>query len=29
MADLAFNNLRAHFAGEPVITPVPECQESA
>ena len=26
MADLAFNNLRAHFAGEPVLTPVPECQ---
>ena len=25
MADLAFNNLRAHFANEPVITPVPEC----
>jgi len=26
MADLAFNNLAAHFAGQPVLTPVPECQ---
>ncbi len=26
MADLAFNNLRAHFAGEPLLTPVPECR---
>jgi hydroxypyruvate reductase len=26
MADLAFGNLRAHFAGEPPLTPVPECQ---
>ena len=26
MADLAFNNLAAHFAGLPVLTPVPECQ---
>jgi len=26
MADLAFNNLAAHFAGRPVLTPVPECQ---
>lgn len=26
MADLAFGNLRARFAGEPVLTPVPECQ---
>jgi lactate dehydrogenase-like 2-hydroxyacid dehydrogenase len=25
MADLAFNNLREHFAGRPVLTPVPEC----
>ena len=25
MADLAFNNLAAHFAGQPVLTPVPEC----
>ncbi len=25
MADLAFNNLAAHFAGKPVLTPVPEC----
>ncbi len=26
MADLAFGNLRAHFAGQPLLTPVPECQ---
>jgi lactate dehydrogenase-like 2-hydroxyacid dehydrogenase len=26
MADLAFANLRAHFAGQPLLTPVPECQ---
>ncbi len=26
MADLAFANLKAHFAGEPLLTPVPECQ---
>ena len=26
MADLAFNNLAAHLAGKPVLTPVPECQ---
>jgi hydroxypyruvate reductase len=26
MADLAFGNLQAHFAGKPVLTPVPECQ---
>ncbi len=26
MADLAFNNLKAHFAGEPLLTPVPECR---
>jgi len=26
MADLAFANLRAHFAGEPLPTPVPECR---
>ena len=26
MADLAMANLRAHFAGEPVKTPVPECR---
>ncbi len=26
MADLAFNNLAAHFAGQPVLTAVPECQ---
>lgn len=25
MADLAFGNLREHFAGRPVVTPVPEC----
>jgi len=25
MADLAFNNLAAHFAGASVLTPVPEC----
>lgn len=25
MADLAFNNLAAHFSGKPVLTPVPEC----
>jgi hypothetical protein len=29
MADLACNNLRTHFAGEPVLTPVPECQAEA
>ena len=26
MADLALNNLVAHFAGKPLLTPVPECQ---
>jgi hydroxypyruvate reductase len=26
MADLAFGNLRAHFAGQPLLSPVPECQ---
>lgn len=26
MADLAANNLAAHFSGKPLITPVPECQ---
>ncbi|MEO7952876.1 MAG: 2-hydroxyacid dehydrogenase [Polaromonas sp.] len=26
MADLAAANLRAHFAGEPLLSPVPECQ---
>ena len=26
MADLAFNNLSAHLAGRPVLTPVPECR---
>lgn len=26
MAELAFNNLEAHFAGEPLLTPVPECR---
>jgi hydroxypyruvate reductase len=26
MADLAANNLAAHFAGKPLLTPVPECQ---
>lgn len=25
MADLAFNNLKRHFAAQPVLTPVPEC----
>jgi lactate dehydrogenase-like 2-hydroxyacid dehydrogenase len=25
MADLAFNNLKAHFAGQPLLSPVPEC----
>lgn len=25
MADLAFGNVREHFAGRPVLTPVPEC----
>ena len=25
MADLAADNLRAHFAGAPLLTPVPEC----
>ena len=26
MADLAFANLQAHFAGKPLLSPVPECQ---
>jgi hydroxypyruvate reductase len=26
MADLALNNLQAHFAGEPLLSPVPECR---
>jgi hydroxypyruvate reductase len=26
MADLAFGNLQAHFAGKPLLSPVPECQ---
>ena len=26
MADLAFGNLQAHFAGRPLLTPVPECR---
>ena len=26
MADLAMGNLAAHFAGKPLLTPVPECQ---
>ncbi len=26
MADLAFANLQAHFAGQPLLTPVPECR---
>lgn len=26
MADLTFGNLREHFAGRPVLTPVPECR---
>ena len=26
MADLALANLQAHFAGQPLLTPVPECQ---
>jgi hydroxypyruvate reductase len=26
MADLAFGNLAAHFAGKPLLTPVPECR---
>ena len=26
MAQLAFTNLEAYFAGKPLITPVPECQ---
>jgi hydroxypyruvate reductase len=26
MADLALNNLKAHFAGQPLLTPVPECR---
>lgn len=28
MADLALNNLLAHFAGQPLLSPVPECQEA-
>jgi lactate dehydrogenase-like 2-hydroxyacid dehydrogenase len=26
MADLAFGNLREHFDGRPLLSPVPECQ---
>jgi lactate dehydrogenase-like 2-hydroxyacid dehydrogenase len=26
MANLAIDNLRAHFAGKPLLTPVPECR---
>jgi hypothetical protein len=26
MADLAFANLQAHFAGAPLTSPVPECR---
>jgi lactate dehydrogenase-like 2-hydroxyacid dehydrogenase len=26
MADLAAGNLSAHFAGKPLLSPVPECQ---
>jgi hydroxypyruvate reductase len=26
MADLALNNLKAHFAGQPLLSPVPECR---
>ncbi|MEK8051285.1 2-hydroxyacid dehydrogenase [Ideonella sp. DXS22W] len=26
MADLAYGNLAAHFAGQPLLTPVPECR---
>ena len=26
MADLAFGNLKAHFAGQPLLSPVPECR---
>ncbi|MFM7705310.1 MAG: 2-hydroxyacid dehydrogenase [Rubrivivax sp.] len=26
MDDLAFGNLRAHFSGQPLLTPVPECR---
>jgi hydroxypyruvate reductase len=29
MADLAFGNLREHFAGRALLTPVPECQAAA
>ena len=29
MADLAFANLHAHFSGNPLITPVPECRQAA
>lgn len=29
MADLALDNLVRHFAGQPVLTPVPECRPSA
>jgi hydroxypyruvate reductase len=28
MADLAFGNLQALFAGQPLLTPVPECRET-
>jgi hydroxypyruvate reductase len=26
MADLALNNLKAHFGGQPLLSPVPECK---
>jgi lactate dehydrogenase-like 2-hydroxyacid dehydrogenase len=26
MADLAFGNLQAHFGGQPLLSPVPECR---
>jgi hypothetical protein len=26
MADLALANLQAHFAGKPLLSPVPECR---
>lgn len=29
MADLAVANLSAHFAGKPLLSPVPECQQAA
>jgi hypothetical protein len=29
MADLAFGNLRKHFAGRALLSPVPECAQAS